>query len=382
MRVKRTITGWSFAGIWLFTVVATACMTSPGDGARVPSWTSVISFGGFTTVQSDVVTIEAFNFTTNGYETVTTATAGSTPFITAFGGTWYQWSAQSQLGQRFWQFAPSGATGVRARVRAVDSPIGVFVNYRAIDAIPCILLHGSDPDVLGLASDCASHRSDTFIYTNDYEHGSPGCGMSPPTVKDHYNVTEIPACKRADIGALIKERIDHDLVLQHHDSSFIDHGSATGPNSLFRGHRAYLRRMQNFLSVYGEKWLPGGNLPFWTPNTTIPSGFTDIKSNPANCFSDTPGCTGWIQAPHATLSPGIALPSSLTAANMCALNPTVNALHSNLDPWHGGVHVTVGGASGTFRTFDSPAATIFWPWHRYIDDLYTQWKACGFAEPP
>jgi len=382
MGKNRMIRGW-LAGIGVAAAVfMAACMTSPGDGARVTSWTSTVSFGGFSDIASDVVTIQAFNFTTNAFENVITTTAGSSPFINLLGGDWYSWSVQTTLASRFWKLAPSGSPGVYARTRAVDATHGTLVNYRALDSISCILLHQADTSVLGVGGDCLSHRSETYVYTEDYEHGSPGCNTVPGAVANHYNVTAIPACKRADIGALIKQRIDHNLVLEHHDPSFIDHGLATGPNSFFRGHHAYLRQMQNFLSVFGEKWLPSGNLPFWTPNTTIPSGLTDIKSDPANCFSDTPGCTGWLQSPHVNLSPALALPSSLTAANMCPQNPTVNSLLTHLNPWHGNVHVTVGGPSGTFSSFDSPAATIFWPWHKYVDDLYQQWKACGFVEPP
>jgi hypothetical protein len=139
--------------------------------------------------------------------------------------------------------------------------------------------------------------------------------------------------------------------------------------------------MQNFLSVFGEKWLPNGNLPYWSPTTTIASGFKDIKSDPANCNADTPGCTGWIQSPHVNLSPNIPLPSALTSANMCKQLTTPQALYNVMNPWHGSVHDTVGGQNGTFSSFDSPAAVLFWPWHKYFDDLYLQWEACGFAEP-
>jgi hypothetical protein len=30
-----------------------------------------------------------------------------------------------------------------------------------------------------------------------------------------------------------------------------------------------------------------------------------------------------------------------------------------------------------YRTFDAPAAPIFWAWHATVDDVYSNWIACG-----
>ena len=87
----------------------------------------------------------------------------------------------------------SGSGRLYARTRAVDATHGTLVNYRALDAISCILLHDTDPDILGVAGDCLSHRSETYVYTEDYEHGSPGCNTVPGAVANHYNATAIPA---------------------------------------------------------------------------------------------------------------------------------------------------------------------------------------------
>jgi Common central domain of tyrosinase len=363
----------------LLATLASGCMITPGDGARVASTTDSISFSGYVLDNGDTVTLRAFNFGANAWETVATTTSGPAS-VTRWTRVWYSWRINAILPVRFWAAAPSGSGGSYARVKAINGTGRELVTFRAIDAFNCLLANGSSA-LEDMAVDCASHRSpEAYVYTNAYEHGAPGCGTAPTTAKDHYNVTEIPACKRADIGALIQQKIDHDFVVKHHDHMFIDHSAASGPNSFLKGHRAYLREMQNFLSVYGEKWLPTGKLPFWTPNTTIPSGLTTIAPNPANCLSPNPGCTGWLQGPHATLSPSIALPSGLTAANICAQNPNNVFFFNAVSGWHGQVHIVTGG-SGTFSTFDSPAALIFWPWHKYVDDLYAQWQACGFPDP-
>lgn len=358
------------------------CMVHPGDGKRISSTSDSIQFSGYTLGDGSEISVEAYNFNTNTWNVVATTAADVGMPISAMGFDWYGWKTHKALPAQYWRNAPSGH-GKYARVRSRNVSVdATHYSMRANDSTACLLSHLGDSGTKEFIDDCTSHRNpEAYIYTNDYEHGSPSCSPGPSVSKDHYDVREIPACKRADIAALINGKISNSFVKTHHDRSFIDHGARTGPNSFFRGHREYVRQMQNHLSVYGEKWLPDGRLPFWNPATGIPSHFTGIPYNSANCMSNSSGCSGWFQSSHANLSPNLPRPTSIQTSNICSSNPSIHALFTNLVPWHDNVHNTVGGSGSTFASYDSPAATIFWPWHKYVDDIYSEWKACGIAEP-
>jgi hypothetical protein len=50
-------------------------------------------------------------------------------------------------------------------------------------------------------------------------------------------------------------------------------------------------------------------------------------------------------------------------------------LGNALLPWHNGVHHTVGGSMADIRF--AAATPIFWCWHAYIDNIFTDWEKIG-----
>jgi hypothetical protein len=124
-------------------------------------------------------------------------------------------------------------------------------------------------------------------------------------------------------------------------------------------HRLYLSMLEDYLWVNGL----GGNyvpLPFWNPTEAIPDEFRTVVSN---------------AAPLQNFNPGIALPDALRAAALCTIQ-TLPELWDAMRSWHAAVHGGVGGAMRTIQT-NAPAALIFWPWHAYVDNIYTEWELCG-----
>jgi hypothetical protein len=192
-------------------------------------------------------------------------------------------------------------------------------------------------------------------------------------------VEELPICKRRDVATLLKKCIDRDLILEHYDHMFIEHNGVCGPNSLFRGHRRYVQQMEACLSVFGEKWLPGGRLPYWDPALPMPIELRGIAQSPSACPATSPGCEGWLQIDHPHPDFTTALPPALAPENICE-NLDSYQLFQSTKLWHASVHNGIGSPGGTFAMFDSPAALIFWPWHKYVDLLYEEWLSCGY--PP
>jgi hypothetical protein len=348
-----------------FLLATTACMMSPYDGMRVSSRASTINFNGYNLTASSNTTIRAFNFTTNAWEDVGSATSGTSAIVLFTDSTqqFYRWGTSFVLPNAYWAPAPSGS-GWYARVRAISGGFNAYTLRK--DYAECWAEHRSN--INEWMAECPTHRTpEAYVYTSDYQHGT--CAGSPATTKTRYEVTEItPACQQAAVAGLIADYVNRVVIDQHYN---IDHGTADG---FFNGHRAYLKKMERWLSVYGSKWIPDGRLPYWNPATTIPSDLRTVKTSPQDCASSRDaGCTtGWNDNPLVNASPGLAKPSGIQSANICS-RETFDDLYHATHHWHDDVHLAVGGA---MRTFDSPAAVIFWPWHTYVDMVYAEWQAC------
>ena len=351
--------------LWCLAVVlalTTGCMLSPYDGKRVANTSSTISFSGYDTAPSTTVRLHAWNFSLGQWVQVGTATSSATVSVTyPDGSELYSWSYSRVLSSSYWA---AGARGYYARVKATRDSYNLY-SVRE-DWGTCM---GENDTLSDFAANCSTHRTpEAYIYTEDYQHGPLNCTAVPAVSKTRYSLNEIPSCARKAIADLQLQYIDRDIILGHYD---INHSVAT---SFFGDHRKYLGNMEKFLMVYGDKWLPSGHIPAWASNTAIPAEFQVIKQPPAgqNCMSTNSGCTGWYYSPFTNTNPQISKPSNLQPGNVCQY-ATLEDLFSATNGWHGNVHVTVG---GTMKTFDSPAAPLFWTWHTTVDQVWRDWEAC------
>lgn len=362
----------------LLLLLLPGCMTRPGDGLRVASEHDAVDMGGQVPAAGQSVDIEAYNPAVEAWEKVGQAISAETG-ATMMGLDWYPWDTKVTVPPAYWADAPSGY-GKYARLRAAIAD-RAFITFRQRDVDACLSKHQGDADITGVVQDCAGpRRTEVYVYTEDYESGSPGCSPGPDVSKASYSVDELLPCKRRDLAELLTQCIDHRRVARHHDHMLVQHNGVCGPNSFFRGHRQYVREMEECLSVFGEKWLPDGRLPYWQPSSPMPVELRGIAPNRETCESTNAGCGGWRQVSHPHPDFTAVLPPSFETANICQMNADSLALFDNFKLWHSSVHTGIGSPGGTFAMFDSPSTFIFWPWHKFVDLKYDEWLSCGYTE--
>ena len=99
------------------------------------------------------------------------------------------------------------------------------------------------------------------------------------------------------------------------------------------------------------------------PSTPIPQEFNVVKKTD----------DGETNLPLRNLTPMIALPSALQKPALCAY-ASEEELGNAVMGWHANVHNTVGGTMS--NPHKSPYAPIFWCFHAYLDDIYSEWQTC------
>jgi len=172
--------------------------------------------------------------------------------------------------------------------------------------------------------------------------------------------TAFSAADRQQLATAILNYVTEAVRLEHANAHEWHH---PGSPAFFDGHRQFIAKLEAALAAQGlGRFVP---LPKWDPATTIPTELRGVKQLPeAVKFGPQ----------IANPSPNLPMPSVLTNLDQF---PTAAALSANQDlqNWHGNVHVTVGGAMRDVTV--SPCATIFWPWHAFIDDIYEDWLHRG-----
>ncbi len=103
-------------------------------------------------------------------------------------------------------------------------------------------------------------------------------------------------------------------------------------------------------------------LPAWNPATPIPEQFNIPNTGPDRLRNLNPNISFSPQFDHDHLGDF----------------ETDEELGMSLMGPHGSVHNVIG---GVMRTFRSPAAPIFWPWHSFIDDIWWTWQRDTIITP-
>jgi Common central domain of tyrosinase len=381
-------------------ILCSACTTGFHDGMRVVNTASTINMSGYITesgASGADVRISAFNVLTNMWDVIRrTSVSGSisntVSFTMADGTKLYFWNAGANaLPAQYWK---SGTGGSFARVRAEwykndGTLVGRLLNPRR-DWGTCFFenVNGKQNTLEYLLPNCFTHRSEAYVYTQNYREGSILCpAPAAGLVKrhGHYMLTQIPDCAKTIVSNHMREPINRSLIDGHYE---IEHNSAANAHSVapvtigattydtggfFGGHENYIRKMERHVMVYDYPWMPVGKIPSWDPATTVPVVFrTAVASPNGNCQSTMAGCTGWLSGNIGNATPNITTPNAVSSANICGIASSSN-LHGSVNGWHGGVHVTVG---NNFSTFDSPSFPLFFLWHNYVEDLWRDWKNC------
>lgn len=162
-----------------------------------------------------------------------------------------------------------------------------------------------------------------------------------------------PQDRQTLVDLMLQYLTDDIVVIGHRD---IDHSGET----LFTGHRKYIAGLQSFLSSNGGgQFVP---LPKWDPANPIPAEFNVVK----------PQDDGTPRPALVNLNPQRILPSEYKCPGLRQRFDTLDSLAFSIDPWHGGSHNAVGGTMADRRI--APAAPIFWCYHGFLDEIYSDWE--------
>lgn len=389
-----------------------------------------IDFPNFT------VTLQAENVKTGQWENIGTATTQATSY-TWGGEEWWQYSTSIVVPTKYWRHVPRTGTqpvllpiGYVARVRAMAGAFGI-PSMRA-DFAECLnsVTNGEE-----LYDECLSYRSPvSHVYTEYYMEGQDVCNYfdnNPAPGHENYELNEMPSCVQGRVFDLIAGAFDYTFLVDHWR---VEHliSAATSFNEPFKcdgdladgeelynctpcdpameacfndgdliriqppgvdhndfggflaGHRRYIRNMERRLMVHDYGWLPNGALPYWDTSRTLPAAFRGQKPPPAgeDCAPDSvETCRGWSDRPLGNVYFTEAPPSTVWPENVCQL-ASQEELHDEMSAWHANVHQGLGDitmtpySSGGFGTHQSPSFPIFFPYHRYIDDLYQNFLDC------
>jgi len=133
----------------------------------------------------------------------------------------------------------------------------------------------------------------------------------------------------------------------------------------FITHRNFIGDMESWLLTHGgAAFVP---LPSWNPAKPIPPEFNVVKAQD----DSTP------RPPLQNLNPNLPKPAGLAPPGLCNVANADTLWDNGTDPWHGTVHVTIGGTMGDITI--APAAPIFFCWHGYVDEIYEDWIRCHWS---
>jgi hypothetical protein len=198
-------------------------------------------------------------------------------------------------------------------------------------------------------------------------------------VEEHYRTQEPNPFKSCSQGGLIMPRADLNslsptdrtslvnLIISYlNDAIVASHTTIIHQDiHIFTGHRAYIEGLETFLaSNGGSQFVP---LPSWNPARSIPAEFNIVK----------PRDNGTQRLPLVNLNPNRPKPSQFSIPAVWNFQ-NGDVLGNAVNPWHGDVHGVVGGTMSDFN--QASAAPIFWCWHAYVDEIYSDWEQRNLAD--
>jgi len=182
---------------------------------------------------------------------------------------------------------------------------------------------------------------------------------APKYTREQRTVWDLSPTELQQLGSLLQSYITEPIIQEHAVAHDWHHPAAGDP--FFYRHRRYLTSAERFFIESGASNLVP--LPMWDPNTPIPAELQYVKPNDDG--SPRPALVN--TDPHRPM------PSSLASPALCSFSNPAD-LATTAENWHDGVHTSVGGAMSFVDI--APAASIFWSWHAFIDNIYARWFDC------
>lgn len=182
----------------------------------------------------------------------------------------------------------------------------------------------------------------------------------------------LSSSERAELANLIRSHVTP-AVLDEHEAWHQMHGPGgmTGPGSgerFLAFHRNFIGKLEdNLISQGKNQYVP---LPTWNPMDPIPAEFSHPGRSTSNPRIQLPSWA--IQAGGSARDPIFGYTSLGQFQSSDELGRALGA------DFHGSVHTTIG---GDMSLFSSPRDPIFYPWHAFLDDLWSEWEELGASQP-
>ncbi|MDX6770251.1 MAG: tyrosinase family protein [Elusimicrobiota bacterium] len=192
-----------------------------------------------------------------------------------------------------------------------------------------------------------------------YTEGLGRIGLAVPVIRRSILDPRYDADDRRELAAAMRDFLTPAIVEEHYC------GVSHVAERLFTHHDRYILQLEMYLADQGlSRFLP---LPYWEAGGPIPPEFT------------TPvGRAEEVRLPEGFYRLIQAKPDQFRFPEVCRYN-TDQELARAIDGWHGGVHSTLGGCMGDFRT--ASATPLFWLWHAYVSQTREEWKRCPGVNP-
>ena len=159
-------------------------------------------------------------------------------------------------------------------------------------------------------------------------------------------------------------------------------------NEVFLGwHRRYLAEAEAYIMPRLSSTLRnklGGLLPYWDPTTSIPDVFFDstnaVLPNFDALVRQTPNSVGAYNFSRFTANNFCENYDNGNSVTYCTAQTgsrtrPIDKFAADLECEHNTVHGVIGGVMAISSS--SPAASIFWIWHAYVDELYWEYELCN-----
>jgi len=186
------------------------------------------------------------------------------------------------------------------------------------------------------------------------------------------DLSSLTSTERTELANLIRNYVTQ-TVLDEHQAWHAIHGPGgtrgVGSGERFLAfHRNFIGKLEDHLIAENQnQYVP---LPTWNPANRIPSEFSHPGRNTDNPQLPVPS---W-----ATASGGTTRDPLFDHTSLSQFTSSDELGRSFGDDFHGSVHGTIG---GVMSSFNSPSDPIFYPWHGFIDDIWSEWESLRGSSP-
>lgn len=187
-----------------------------------------------------------------------------------------------------------------------------------------------------------------------------------------FHLRELNGRQRRRLNGLITEHVTEEVIRTHTEWHTL---IGARDREFFDFHRRFIAGLETFISnqkISSDErhvFLP---LPVWNPSDPIPD---DFPFNPTNPIWERINSNPNIPFPSYYTLAGGDIPAPRFGYRSLKEFLSADQLAESIltSGYHDRTHIRVGGAMADFA--NSPRDPIFWLWHSWIDDIYSNYQA-------